>query len=103
MAGLIKIAAPISFGLAHLAPAITEFKNSPPKLQIDLDFNDRQVDILQEGFDLVIRTSRLADSSFIARRLATVRYMVCASPSYLKRFSSRALTKNDPRWLRTFG
>ena len=86
LAGLVKIAAPLSFGLTHLTPAITEFINSHPKLQIDLDFNDRQVDILQEGFDLAIRISRLADSSFIARRLATVRHMVCASPGYLKRY-----------------
>jgi len=85
LAGLIKIAAPLSFGLAHLAPAITEFMNTHPKVQIDLDLNDRQVDILQEGFDLAIRISRLADSSFIARRLATVRHMVCASPDYLTR------------------
>ncbi|WP_455366556.1 LysR family transcriptional regulator [Kaarinaea lacus] len=85
LAGLIKVAAPLSFGLSHLAPAITEFMNKHPKLQIDLDFNDRQVDILQEGFDLAIRISRLADSSFIARRLATIRHVVCASPEYLKR------------------
>lgn len=85
LAGLIKVAAPLSFGLSHLAPAITEFMKRHPKLQIDLDFNDRQVDILQEGFDLAIRISRLADSSFIARRLASIRHVVCASPEYLKR------------------
>lgn len=84
LAGLIKIAVPLSFGLSHLAPAITEFMNKHPRLQCDLDFNDRQVDIVQEGFDLAIRISRLADSSFIARRLATIRHVVCASPEYLK-------------------
>jgi len=94
LAGSIKIAAPLSFGLAHLAPAITEFMQEHPKVQIDLDLNDRHVDILQEGFDLAIRISRLADSSFIARRLATVRHMVCASPSYLTRFGEPQAADN---------
>jgi DNA-binding transcriptional LysR family regulator len=85
LAGPLKIAAPLSFGLRHLTPAITDFMKSHPKLQFDLDFNDRHVDILQEGFDLAIRISRLGDSSFIARPLATVHHMVCASPEYLQR------------------
>ncbi|WP_455207263.1 LysR family transcriptional regulator [Kaarinaea lacus] len=85
LAGQIKIAAPLSFGLLHLAPAITDFMQNHPKLRFDLDFNDRQVDILQEGFDLAIRITRLADSSFIARRLATIHHIVCASPAYLQR------------------
>jgi DNA-binding transcriptional LysR family regulator len=88
LAGLIKIAAPLSFGLSHLAPAITDFMKNHPGLQFDLDFNDRQVDILQEGFDLAIRITRLADSTFIARRLATIRHLVCASPDYLKRYGT---------------
>ncbi|MCI0505460.1 MAG: LysR family transcriptional regulator [Gammaproteobacteria bacterium] len=85
LAGPLKIAAPLSFGLRHLTPAITDFMKNHPKLQFDLDFNDRHVDILQEGFDLAIRISRLGDSSFIARPLATVHHMVCASPEYLQR------------------
>ena len=84
LAGVIKIAAPLSFGLQHLTPAFTDFMKIHPKVQLDLDFNDRQIDILQEGFDLAIRVTRLADSSFIARRLASINHMVCASPEYLK-------------------
>ncbi|WP_455201924.1 LysR family transcriptional regulator [Kaarinaea lacus] len=88
LAGVIKIAAPLSFGLLHLTSAFTEFMKANPKLQLDLDFNDRHIDILQEGFDLAIRVTRLADSSFIARRLATIRHMVCASPEYLKLYGT---------------
>ncbi|HEY5603871.1 MAG TPA: LysR family transcriptional regulator [Gammaproteobacteria bacterium] len=90
LAGPLKIAAPLSFGLRHLTPAFTDFMQQHPKLQLDLDFNDRQVDLLQEGFDLAIRISRLGDSSFIARRLATIRHLVCASPEYLKRHGAPA-------------
>ncbi|MEJ2179056.1 MAG: LysR family transcriptional regulator [Gammaproteobacteria bacterium] len=88
LAGVIKIAAPLSFGLLHLAPAFTDFMKIHPKVQLDLDFNDRQIDILQEGFDLAIRVTRLADSSFIARRLASINHMVCASPEYLKLYGT---------------
>ena len=88
LAGIIKIAAPLSFGLLHLAPAFTDFMKIHPKVELDLDFNDRHIDILQEGFDLAIRVTRLADSSFIARRLASVHHMVCASPEYLKLYGT---------------
>ena len=88
LAGAIKIAAPLSFGLLHLAPAFSEFMKAHPKVQLDLDFNDRHIDILQEGFDLAIRVTRLADSSFIARHLATINHIVCASPEYLKLYGT---------------
>lgn len=88
LAGAIKIAAPLSFGLLHLASAFTDFMKIHPKVQLDLDFNDRHIDILQEGFDLAIRVTHLADSTFIARRLATIHHMVCASPEYLKLYGT---------------
>ena len=54
-------------------------------LFIDFDFNDRRVDILQEGFDVAIRIGRLTDSTLIARRFVRIRMMLCASPDYLQR------------------
>lgn len=83
--GSLKVALPMSFGLMHLGPAINDFLKQHPDVEFDLDFNDRTVDLMQEGFDLAIRIARLPDSSLIARRLATMRAVVCASPDYLER------------------
>jgi len=83
LAGQLKVAAPLTFGLRHLGPAINDFLLLHPKIHLDLDLNDRQVNILEEGFDVVVRIAKLSDSSFIARRLAPIHFAVCASPSYL--------------------
>jgi DNA-binding transcriptional LysR family regulator len=83
--GRLKVALPLSFGLLHLAPLINEFMALHPEVEFDLDFNDRQIDLMQEGFDLAIRIARLPDSSLVARRLAPIRHAVCASPAYLAR------------------
>ncbi|MGK0269710.1 MAG: DNA-binding transcriptional LysR family regulator [Cocleimonas sp.] len=83
--GSLKIAVPYSFGIMHLGPAINEFLKIHPQIEFDLDFNDRQVDIVQEGFDLAIRIANLPDSSLIARRLSSIDHIACASPSYLEK------------------
>jgi DNA-binding transcriptional LysR family regulator len=59
------------------------FLRTHPGIEFDLDLNDRQVDLLAEGFDLAARIAELEDSSLIARPLAPVRHLVCASPAYL--------------------
>jgi len=81
--GTLRVAVPHSFGLLHLGPAISAFTETHPEIRFDLDFNDRQVDLVADGFDVAIRIAQLADSTLIARRLATVRHVVCASPDYL--------------------
>lgn len=81
--GGLKIAAPLSFGLQHLTPVINAFAKAHPGLIIDLDFSDRQVDLVEEGFDLAVRIAELKDSSHIARRLAPISRILCASPAYL--------------------
>lgn len=83
--GRLKVALPLSFGLLHLAPLIQSFMTQHPDIRFELDFNDRQIDLMQEGFDLAVRIATLADSSLIARRLAPVRHVVAASPAYLAR------------------
>ncbi|MCF7989992.1 MAG: LysR family transcriptional regulator [Thiohalocapsa sp.] len=85
LSGRLRVAVPLSFGLAHLSPAIDAFLRSHPDLSFDLDLNDRQVDLVAEGFDVAVRIAELADSTLIARRLAPVRHVVCASPDYLAR------------------
>ena len=86
--GRLKVALPTSFGLMHLGPAINEFSIAHPHIEFDLDFNDREVDLMQEGFDLAIRIARLADSSLIARRLVSIQAVMCASPAYLERMGT---------------
>ncbi len=81
--GKLKLALPLSFGLLHLSPLIQAFMTLHPEVRFELDFNDRQIDLMQEGFDLAIRIATLEDSSLIARRLAPIRHVVCASPDYL--------------------
>jgi len=85
LSGTIKIAAPLSFGLLHLGPALIDFQQQHPNIMFDIDFNDRQIDLVHEGFDLGIRIAKLQDSSLIARKIAKARLVICASPSYLKK------------------
>ena len=85
LSGLLRVAAPLSFGVMHLGPAIIEFQKLHPQIQFDIDFNDRQIDLIQEGFDLGIRIANLKDSSLMARKLASLTVVVCASQDYIKR------------------
>ncbi len=80
--GLLRIAAPLSFGLRHLSPALAAFLEAHPAIEIDLDLNDRPVNLIEDGFDLAVRIGRLSDSRLIARRLAPVRRLIVASPGY---------------------
>jgi len=80
--GLLRINAPMSFGILHLGSAIADFMQAYPEIEIDLVLNDRQIDVVEEGFDLAIRIARLPDSSLIARRLAPCKMIVAASPEY---------------------
>jgi len=86
--GSLKIALPSTFGLMHMGPAINEFLKAHPQIEFDLDFNDREVDLIQEGFDLAIRIANLPDSSLIARRLAPIQNVICACPSYLEQMGA---------------
>lgn len=81
--GRLRMNAPMSFGVLHLAPAIRDFLARYPEIDLDLTLNDRYVDLVDEGFDLAVRIGRLADSSLVARKLAPMRLVVCGSPAYL--------------------
>jgi len=83
--GSIKLAAPLSFGLAHLSGAITDFLNNHPAIGLNLDLNDRNINLVEEGFDMAVRIGELQDSSLVARRLGTARNITCASRDYLER------------------
>ena len=83
--GRLRLAAPLSFGLAHLTPAIEAFARTHPGVLVDLDFSDRQIDLVAQGVDLAVRIAELRDSSLKARSICPIRLMLCASPDYLDR------------------
>ena len=82
--GKLRINAPMSFGISELGPVLPKFMARYPELVVDLALNDRQVDLMEEGFDVSVRISALADSSLIARQLAPVRRVLVGSPDYFK-------------------
>jgi len=86
--GQLRLAAPLSFGLTHLSPAIDIFMREHPGLAINIDFSDRQVDLVEQGVDLAIRIADLKDSSLHARRICPIRLLLCASPFYLEKHGS---------------
>lgn len=83
--GTLRLNAPVSFGFREIAPLLPEFARQHPKLSVDLGLNDRQIDLIEEGWDIAVRIGQLADSAMIARRLAPCRLAVCAAPAYLDR------------------
>lgn len=83
--GVLKISAPTSFGRMHIAPHLGAFLAANPDLSIDLELSDEFVDIVGGGFDLAVRIAELTDSSLVARRLAPIHRVLCATPGYLDR------------------
>lgn len=83
--GLLRVTMPLSFGITHLPRLLPAFRRQYPDLKLDLDLTDRVVDIANEGVDVALRVARELGGNLIARRLATVGMVLCASPAYLKR------------------
>jgi len=81
--GVLRINAPVSFGVLHLGPVWADFMKLYPKVELDISLNDRLVDLVEEGFDAAVRIARMESSSLVGRRLAGTRMCLCASPDYL--------------------
>ncbi len=84
LSGRIKVTAPLALGIGHLSQPVADFMSTHTGLNITFDLNDRQVDLVEGGFDLAIRVGQLQDSNLIARKLTEVEFAVCASPEYLR-------------------
>jgi DNA-binding transcriptional LysR family regulator len=82
--GELRVSAPVTFGLLHLAPLWPAFMARHPHLVLDVTLGDRLVDLVDEGFDLAVRIAQLGNSSLVSRKLATTRLVLCASKRYLK-------------------
>jgi len=82
--GVLRINAPLSFGVLHLAPLWAKFMREYPEVQLDVSLIDRVVDIVEEGYDMAVRISRAGSAANVARKLATSRNVLCASPDYLQ-------------------
>ena len=81
--GLLRINAPLTFGVLHLAPLWGRFAQLYPKVSLDIELSDRVVDLVEEGYDLAVRITNLPNSQLVSRQLASTRMVACASPQYL--------------------
>jgi DNA-binding transcriptional LysR family regulator len=82
--GILKVSSSNAFGARHLGMAITAYLQQYPGVQVDVTLSDRVVDLVEEGFDVAIRVAPRIDQGLVARKLARVKLVVCASPDYLK-------------------
>ena len=88
VSGELKLTIPLSFGLAHLAPAISDFMTSNPQVKINADYTDRTVDIVGTRTDLAIRIGMLANSTLKSRQLAPVHHVVAAAPAFWEKWGT---------------
>jgi DNA-binding transcriptional LysR family regulator len=82
--GLLKVSAPVSFGVLHLAGLWAGFMAAHPNVSLEVTLSDRFIDLVEEGFDVAVRVARLSSSSLVSRKLSSTRMVLCATPQYLK-------------------
>lgn len=90
-AGRLRLTAPMSFGLLRLTPVLLDFARAYPDIALDVDFSDRTVNLVDEGYDLAVRIGRPMDSGLIARKLCDARVVTIASPGYLEAHGTPAI------------
>jgi DNA-binding transcriptional LysR family regulator len=82
--GVLKMSCPVGYGMSHLQSVLIEYTRLYPDVKLDLDFNDRKVDVIQEGYDLAIRaTNQLEDSTLVCKKIASYKSHIIASHQYL--------------------
>lgn len=90
--GKLNISVPLDFGYRFIAPHLSNFIKQYPNLQLQLDFTDRRVDLIAEGYDLVLRIGQLQDSSIIAKKIGILQHIIVASPHYLATYGTPQTT-----------
>jgi DNA-binding transcriptional LysR family regulator len=88
LSGRLRVSTSICFGRLHVIPRLSEFLAEHPRLDIELVFDDRQVDLVNEGVDVALRMGPMPDSNMVARRIADGRRVVVATPAYLERYGT---------------
>jgi DNA-binding transcriptional LysR family regulator len=83
--GLLRVNAPLTFGVLHLAPLWGQFADMYPRVALDVTLGDRVVDLVDEGYDLAIRITAMTNPMLVSRRLASTRMVLCASPTYVEK------------------
>lgn len=84
--GLLRMTAAVTYGERFIVPLVNAFMAQHPQLRVEIELTNRNLDLVQEGFDLAIRLGRLSDSSLIASRIAPRAMYLCAAPAYLERY-----------------
>lgn len=84
--GVIRLSAPMSFGIERLSPLLPEFLQQHAEVSLDIQFDDRRVDLVAEGLDMALRIANLADSSLLARHLCRMRILLVGAPEYFQRY-----------------
>lgn len=83
--GLLKVTAPMSFGAVELEGVVLEFARAFPEVSLEVSLSDRVINLVEEGYDVAVRITRMADSSLVARKLSESAVVTCAAPAYLAR------------------
>jgi len=82
--GRVRISVPVTFGQLHIAPVMPNFLRTYPEIQVDMVMTNRMIDLVEEGFDICLRMSAQTPQHLVAKKLAVVRWVLCASPGYLE-------------------
>ena len=85
--GKLRISVPISYGRLYVRPLLKSFNQLYPDICIELSYDDRYVDIIEQGFDVCIRSGTVSDSRLVSRQLSPIDFLICASPAYVKHHS----------------
>lgn len=100
--GQLRVTVPVSYGRLYIQPLLKSFGQLYPEISIELCYDDKHVDIIEQGFDVCIRSGTLVDSRLVVRQLSPIDFLICASPAYLTNYNAPKTIEEFPqhRWIR---